>query len=247
MQITLKVWRQSGPSKPGQFKTYQVKANPHMSFLEMFDVLNESLTEKGEDPVAFDHDCREGVCGMCSMVINGRPHGPMNATTTCQLHMRSFRDGDEIVVEPFRAHAFPVIKDLAVDRSSFDRIQQAGGYISVNTGSAPDANAIPVGKDDAEAAFDYAQCIGCGACVAACPNASAMLFLGARVAHMQLLPQGRVEQPTRVRNMVAAMEAEGFGGCTNHGECSAACPKQISLDGISVLNSQFLRQAALPR
>ena len=247
MQINLRVWRQSSSGHSGAFRAYKVEANPDMSFLEMLDVLNERLVEQGEeDPIAFDHDCREGVCGMCSMVINGHPHGPRNGTTTCQLHMRSFRDGDEIVVEPWRAHAFPIIKDLVVDRSSFDRIMQAGGYVSVHTGSAPDANCIPIPKKDAEAAFDYAACIGCGACVAACPNASAMLFVSAKLTHLQLLPQGRVERTQRVRNLVSAMEQEGFGGCTNHGECSASCPKEISVDAIATLNREFLRAGLQP-
>ena len=246
MQISLKVWRQDGPNTAGGFKTYKVTANPDMSFLEMFDVLNEELASKGESQIAFDHDCREGVCGMCSMVINGRPHGPNDATTTCQLHMRSFKDGDEITVEPFRAKAFPLVRDLVVDRSAFDRIQQKGGYISANTGSAPDANSVLVGKDDAEKAFDYAQCIGCGACVAACPNASAMLFVGARVTHLQLLPQGRIERTQRVKSLVSQMDAEGFGGCTNHGECSQACPKEISLDAISILNKELIFAALRP-
>lgn len=246
MQISLKVWRQRSADQTGRFVEYQVKAAPEMSFLEMLDVLNEELETKGEEPVAFDHDCREGVCGMCSMVINGRPHGPMRATTTCQLHMRSFRDGDEITVEPWRATAFPVLRDLVVDRTAFDRILQSGGYISIPTGSAPDANSIPVPKDTAEEAFDYAQCIGCGACVAACPNASAMLFTSAKVTHLQLLPQGRVERMERVRKMVAAMDNEGFGGCTNHGECSAACPKEISIDGIAVLNRELIFSGLQP-
>lgn len=241
MQIKLKVWRQRGDKEAGRFVNYQVKADPDMSFLEMMDVLNEDLASKGEEPVAFDHDCREGVCGMCSMVINGRAHGPKKATTTCQLHMRSFKDGDSITVEPWRAKAFPVIRDLAVDRSAFDRIMQAGGYVSVATGSAPDANAIPIGKDSAEEAFDYAQCIGCGACVAACPNASAMLFTSAKVTHLQLLPQGQVERRSRVRNLVQTMDQEGFGSCTNHGECSAACPKEISVDGIATMNRELLK------
>ena len=213
----------------------------------MLDVLNERLTEEGKDPVAFDHDCREGICGSCAMVINGAPHGPRKGTTTCQLHMRSFKDGDEIDVEPFRAAAFPILKDLMVDRSAFDRIQRTGGYVSVNTGSAPDANAIPIGKADADEAFDYAACIGCGACVAACPNASAMLFVSAKVSHLALLPQGQVERVERVRKMVSAMDSEGFGGCTNHGECSAACPKEISVDAIAMLNREMVRALVSPR
>lgn len=241
MEITLKIWRQSGPKQPGYFETHKVEANPHMSFLEMFDVLNEQLLEQGKDPVAFDHDCREGICGACSMVIDGHPHGPRMGTTTCQLHMREYHDGAEITVEPWRASAFPIIKDLVVDRSSFDRIQRAGGYISINTGSAPEANSILIGKHESDKAFDYAACIGCGACVAACPNASAMLFTASKVAHLSLLPQGQIERQQRVRNMVEAMDAEGFGGCTYHGECSAACPKSISLDAIALLNREYIR------
>jgi succinate dehydrogenase / fumarate reductase iron-sulfur subunit len=241
MQITLKIWRQSGPKQPGYFEIHKVEANPHMSFLEMFDVLNEQLLEQGKDPVAFDHDCREGICGACSMVIDGHPHGPRMGTTTCQLHMREYHDGAEITVEPWRASAFPIIKDLVVDRSSFERIQQAGGYISVNTGAAPEANAILIGKHESDQAFDYAACIGCGACVAACPNASAMLFTASKVAHLSLLPQGQIERQQRVRNMVEAMDAEGFGGCTYHGECSAACPKSIGLDAIAMLNREYIR------
>lgn len=240
MDIKLKIWRQSGPKQAGFFEDHRVEADPHMSFLEMLDVLNEQLLEEGKDGVAFDHDCREGICGACSMVIDGNPHGPRAGTTACQLHMREYHDGDEIVIEPWRAAAFPIIKDLVVDRSAFDRIQHAGGYISVGTGSAPDANTIPIGKRESDEAFDYAACIGCGACVAACPNASAMLFVSSKVAHLSLLPQGKVERKTRVRKMVAAMDAEGFGGCTNHGECSAACPKSISVDAIALLNREYL-------
>jgi succinate dehydrogenase / fumarate reductase iron-sulfur subunit len=241
MDITLKIWRQSGPTQPGYFETHKVEANPHMSFLEMFDVLNERLLEQGKDPVAFDHDCREGICGACSMVVDGHPHGPRAGTTVCQLHMREYHDGAEITVEPWRASSFPIIKDLVVDRSALDRIQQAGGYISVNTGSAPEANSILVGKRESDEAFDYAACIGCGACVAACPNASAMLFTAAKVAHLALLPQGAIERQQRVRNMVEAMDAEGFGGCTYHGECSASCPASISLDAIALLNREYIR------
>jgi|SRR5690606_14386932 len=241
MKIRLKVWRQSSASDAGRFETHDVVVSEDMSFLEVFDVLNDDLIRQNKEPIAFDHDCREGICGMCSMVINGRPHGPQRATTTCQLHMRSFRDGDEVTVEPWRAKAFPVIKDLVVDRSAFDRIQQAGGYISVSTGSAPDANAIPIGKKAADTAFDYAACIGCGACVAACPNASAMLFVAAKVTHLVSLPQGQVERGERAVRMVSAMDAAGFGGCTNHGECEAACPKEIKLDGIGVLNRELIR------
>ena len=241
MDVKLKIWRQKGPEQSGFFEDHKVTANPHMSFLEMLDVLNEQLLAKGQEPVAFDHDCREGICGACSMVIDGKPHGPRKATTTCQLHMREYQDGAEIVIEPWRAKGFPIIKDLVVDRRAFDRIQQAGGYVSVGTGSAPDANALPIGKVEADQAFDYAACIGCGACVAACPNAAAMLFVSAKVAHLALLPQGQAERRTRVQNMVEAMDAEGFGACTNHGECSAACPKEISVDAIAWLNRDYIR------
>jgi succinate dehydrogenase / fumarate reductase iron-sulfur subunit len=241
MQITLKIWRQSGPTQPGYFETHKVEANPHMSFLEMFDVLNEHLLEQGKDPVAFDHDCREGICGACSMVVDGHPHGPRAGTTVCQLHMREYHDGAEITVEPWRASAFPIIKDLVVDRSALDRIQQAGGYICVHTGAAPEANSILVGKRESDEAFDYAACIGCGACVAACPNASAMLFTASKVAHLAKLPQGRIERQQRVTNMVEAMDAEGFGSCTYHGECSASCPASISLDAIALLNREYIR------
>lgn len=247
MKIKLNVWRQPGPNTSGAIKSYDIEVTEHMSFLEMFDVLNEMLVRNPdsypEGPVAFDHDCREGICGMCSMVIDGVPHGPNEATTTCQLHMRSYKSGDEITVEPFRAKAFPVIRDLVVDRTAFDRIQQAGGYVSVRTGAAPDANALPIGKADADEAFDYAACIGCGACVAACPNASAMLFVGAKVSHLAKLPQGEVERTGRVLRMVDTMDTEGFGGCTNHGECEAACPKTISLDAIAMLNTELARAA----
>jgi succinate dehydrogenase / fumarate reductase iron-sulfur subunit len=241
MQITLKIWRQSGPTQPGYFETHKVEANPHMSFLEMFDVLNKHLLEQGKDPVAFDHDCREGICGACSMVVDGHPHGPRAGTTVCQLHMREYHDGAEITVEPWRASAFPIIKDLVVDRSALDRIQQAGGYICVHTGAAPEANSILVGKRESDEAFDYAACIGCGACVAACPNASAMLFTASKVAHLAKLPQGRIERQQRVTNMVEAMDAEGFGSCTYHGECSASCPASISLDAIALLNREYIR------
>ena len=244
MDIKLKIWRQKGPKAPGHFEDHRVEVEADMSFLEMLDVLNEHLLEDGKEPVAFDHDCREGICGACSMVVNGYPHGPRKGTTVCQLHMREYADGDEIVIEPWRAKAFPVIKDLVVDRSAFDRIQAAGGYVSVSTGAAPDANAIPIGKRSADEAFDYAACIGCGACVAACPNASAMLFTSAKVAHLSLLPQGQVERRKRVANMIATMDAEGFGACTNHGECSAACPKSISVDGIALLNREYMRAGA---
>jgi succinate dehydrogenase / fumarate reductase iron-sulfur subunit len=237
MNLTLKVWRQPNGKTPGQFATYQAAdISPDMSFLEMLDVVNEKLILDGTEPVAFDHDCREGICGMCSLMINGVAHGPKEAITTCQLHMRSFSDGDTITIEPWRSQAFPIIKDLAVDRSSFDRIIQAGGYISASTGSAPDANSIPVPKVNADQAFDAAACIGCGACVAACPNGSAMLFTGAKITHLGLLPQGQTERHQRVVNMVAQMDREGFGNCTNIGECSAVCPKEISLDTIAQLN-----------
>lgn len=241
MKITLKVWRQKNSQDAGKFETYHLdNISPDMSFLEMFDVLNEKLIIEGKEPVAFDHDCREGICGMCSMYINGRPHGPLRGVTTCQLHMRSFKDGDTIVVEPWRATAFPVIKDLIVDRSAFDRIIQAGGYISVNTGSAPDANTIPVPKENADKAFLAAACIGCGACVAACKNASAMLFVSAKVSQFALLPQGQVERKQRVLNMVKQMDKEGFGNCTNTGACEAECPKNISLENIARMNREYL-------
>ena len=242
MKLKLNVWRQKNAATPGQFVSYSAnEVSRDMSFLEMLDVLNEELMGKGQDPIAFDHDCREGICGSCSMVINGRPHGPQKNTTACQLHMRQFNDGDEITIEPWRAKAFPVIKDLAVDRSAFDRIIQAGGYVSVATGNAPDGNAILIPKENADRAFDAAACIGCGACVAACPNASAMLFTSAKVAHLALLPQGQPERMERVRKMVAAMDAEDFGGCTNHGECEAACPKGISLENIALMNRDFVK------
>jgi len=242
MKLTLRIWRQKDGKAAGKLETYKLDAvSPDMSFLEMLDVLNEQLTKSGGDPVSFDHDCREGICGACSMVINGRPHGPRKATTTCQLHMRSFKDGDTITIEPWRAAPFPVIKDLSVSRQSFDRIIAAGGFVSINTGSTVDGNATPIGKTDADEAMDYAQCIGCGACVAACPNAAAMLFTGAKVAHLVKLPQGQVERAGRVRNMVAQMDLEGFGSCTNHGECSEACPKEIPFDAIVMLNREYMR------
>lgn len=241
MNLTLKVWRQKDRNDAGGFETYNVNdVSSEMSFLEMFDVLNEKLIAEGKEPIAFDHDCREGICGMCSMVINGRPHGPWKATTTCQLHMREYQDGDTIVVEPWRANAFPVLKDLVVDRSSFDRIIQAGGYISINTGNAVDGNAIPVEKDKADDAFAAAACIGCGACVAACKNSSAMLFLSAKVSHLSLLPQGEPERKQRVVNMVAQMDKEGFGSCTNTYSCEAECPKEISVVNIARLNREYL-------
>ncbi|MCU0494189.1 MAG: succinate dehydrogenase/fumarate reductase iron-sulfur subunit [Chloroflexaceae bacterium] len=239
MKLTLRVWRQKNRMSPGRFATYNVDASPDMSFLEMLDVLNEDLIMKGEDPVAFDHDCREGICGTCGLMINGVAHGP-EQTTTCQLHMRSFKDGDEITIEPWRAKPFPVLKDLMVDRGSFDRVIQSGGYISVSTGSAPEANATPVPKDFADKSMDAAACIGCGACVAACPNASAMLFGGAKIAHLGFLPQGQAERSQRVLKMVEKMDEEGFGSCTNIGECSAVCPKEISLDVIARMNRDLI-------
>lgn len=242
MNLTLKVWRQKNPKSAGKLETYQVKnISSEMSFLEMFDVLNEQLILEGKEPIAFDHDCREGICGMCSMFINGQAHGPWQQNTTCQLHMRAFKDGDTIVVEPWRSKAFPVIKDLVVDRSSFDRIIQAGGYISVNTGNAVDANAIPIDKKDADYAFMAAACIGCGACVATCKNGSAMLFVGAKVSQLALLPQGAPERESRVLNMVAQMDKEGFGNCTNTYACEAECPKGISIANIARLNSEYLK------
>ena len=248
MRITFKVWREN-EVRTG-FVSYDIDASEHMSFLEALDVVNEMLIREHdkypEGPIAFDHDCREGICGMCSMVINGQPHGPRKATTACQLHMREFSDGDTITVEPWRAKAFPVVKDLVVDRTAMEEIQRAGGYCSVHTGSAPDANAIPIGKELADEAFDYAACIGCGACVAACPNASAMLFVGAKVAHLALLPQGQVERGQRVTGMVAAHDEAGFGGCTNHEECEAACPKEISVDAIATLNVELMKAALRP-
>jgi succinate dehydrogenase / fumarate reductase, iron-sulfur subunit len=241
MNLTLKVWRQKNSREKGRFETYEVKdISSEMSFLEMFDVLNERLIHEGKDPVAFDHDCREGICGSCSMYINGRPHGPWKANTVCQLHMRAYKDGDTIVVEPWRADAFPVIKDLVVDRSAFDRIIQAGGFISVNTGNAVDANAIPIEKEKADTAFAAAACIGCGACVAACKNSSAMLFLSAKVSHLALLPQGDPERKTRVLNMVAQMDKENFGSCTFTEACEAVCPKEISVANISRLNKEYM-------
>lgn len=241
MNLTLKIWRQKNATSKGKFVTYKVSdISANSSFLEMMDVLNESLVLKGDDPVAFDHDCREGICGACSMYINGRPHGPDKAVTTCQLHMRRFNDGDTIVIEPWRARPFPVLKDLIVDRSAFDKIIQAGGYVSVNTGGVPDANAIPVSKVNADLSMDAAACIGCGACVAACKNASAMLFVSAKVSQFALLPQGRTEAAERVQAMVAEMDNLGFGNCTNTGACEAECPKEISISNIARMNREFL-------
>jgi succinate dehydrogenase / fumarate reductase, iron-sulfur subunit len=240
MNLKLKVWRQKDAKSEGKIVAYDAKGiSPDMSFLEMIDVVNEDMIKKGEDPIAFDHDCREGICGACSMYINGRAHGPKEGITTCQLHMRSFKDGDTIVIEPWRAKPFPVIKDLIVNRSSFDRIVQAGGFISVNTGGVPDANAIPVPKTDSDKAFDAATCIGCGACVAACKNASAMLFVSAQVAKFALLPQGKIEREARVENMVDQMNEEGFGSCTNTGACSIECPKLIGQENIALLNREY--------
>ena len=241
MNLTLKVWRQKNKNTEGSFETYSLTGiSPDMSFLEMIDVLNEQLVHENKEPIAFDHDCREGICGSCSMHINGRPHGPLKGVATCQLHMRSFSDGDTIVVEPWRAAAFPVLKDLVVDRSSFDRIISAGGFISVNTGNARDANSLPIAKDDADEAFMAAACIGCGACVAACKNSSAMLFTSAKVSQLALLPQGQAERKIRAEKMVAQMDSEGFGSCTNTGACSAECPKEISMENIARLNREYL-------
>lgn len=242
MNLILKIWRQKGPKDTGKMVDYQVSdISEHMSFLEMMDVLNEQLIADGEEPVAFDHDCREGICGSCSMYINGEAHGPSKGTTTCQLHMRSFKSGDTIYIEPWRAKAFPVIKDLVVDRSAFDRIQQAGGFISVNTsGNTQDANSLPIPKENADMAMDAATCIGCGACVATCKNSSAMLFVGAKVSQYALLPQGQVERATRVQNMVKQMDEEGFGNCTNTGACEVECPKGISLTNIARMNREYL-------
>mgnify|MGYP001205147928 CR=1 FL=1 len=242
MELKLKIWRQKNATERGLFVDYTVSdISPDSSFLEMMDVLNEELIKKGEEPVAFDHDCREGICGQCGMYINGRPHGPDELITTCQLHMRKFNDGDTIVIEPWRARAFPVIKDLVVDRSAFDKLIQESGYISVNTGNAPDANSIPVSKEKADLSMDAATCIGCGACVAACKNASAMLFVSAKVSHLALLPQGRVEAKERANRMVAKMDALGFGNCTNTGACEAECPKGIKLTNIARLNREYYK------
>ncbi len=248
MRLTLNVWRQKDAKSTGKLVTYDAPGiSPDMSFLEMLDVVNERMILKGEDPIAFDNDCREGICGMCSIVINGYPHGPRRGTTVCQLHMRSFKDGDTITLEPWRATPFPVVKDLIVDRSSFDRIIQAGGFISVSTGSAPDGNTLPVQKSCSDRAMDAAACIGCGACAAVCPNGSAMLFVAAKVSHLALLPQGQPERYERVLSMVAQMDAEGFGTCTNHGECSRVCPKEIKQEFIAQLNRDFFKASLLSR
>ncbi len=242
MNLTLHVWRQPSPRAKGDFRTYEAAGiSPTMSFLDMLDLVNERITQEGEEPIAFEHDCREGICGSCGMMINGVAHGPQKLITACQLHMRSFSDGDEIWIEPFRADSFPVMKDLVVDRAALDRVIEAGGYISVRTGSAPDANAVPIPKPHADRAFDAAACIGCGACVAACPNASAMLFTAAKAAHLSYLPQGQTERYERAAGMVTAHDEEGFGNCTNHGACQEACPKGISVEYISRLNRDFLR------
>jgi succinate dehydrogenase / fumarate reductase, iron-sulfur subunit len=242
MTINLKVWRQKNASTPGKLTDYKLDGvSEHMSFLEMFDHLNEQLMKKGEEPVEFDHDCREGICGSCNMMIDGQAHGPQKGTAACQLHMRHYKNGDTIVVEPWRATAFPMIKDLVVDRSAFDRIQAAGGYVTVNTGAAPDANAIPIRKEDADLAFDYAACIGCGACVAACPNASASLFTAAKVSQFAHLPQGEPERKRRVVRMVEQMEKEGFGDCSNFGECEAVCPKEISIQSIAEMRREYMK------
>ena len=247
LTLTLNIWRQSGTDAAGEFETHSLEASPAMSFLEMLDVVNENLQREGREPIAFDHDCREGICGMCSLVINGKPHGPESETTTCQLHMRSFNDGDVIWIEPFRAKAFPVLRDLIIDRSPLDRIIQAGGYVSVNTGAPQDANALPIPKQNADLAMDAAACIGCGACVAACPNAAAMLFTAAKVSQLALLPQGAPERESRALGMVEQMETEGFGHCTNHYECMAACPKGISTDNIARMNREYVRASILSR
>ena len=242
MNIKLKVWRQLNSDTKGSFYSYDVEnVLEDMSFFEMLDMLNNELIQKNESPIAFDHDCREGICGTCGVVINGRAHGPLNGVTTCQLHMRSFNDGDTLIVEPWRAKSFPIVKDLVVNRSSFDRIMESGGYISVKTGGAPDANAMPIFKDNADEAFDSATCIGCGACVAACKNSSAMLFVGAKINQYAQLPQGQVEHSKRVQNMVSKMDSEGFGSCTNTGACEADCPKEISIDNIVKLNKEYLK------
>jgi succinate dehydrogenase / fumarate reductase iron-sulfur subunit len=244
INLTLKIWRQNGPEDRGSWEIFPAKdISTEASFLEMLDVVNEQLAVSGKEPIAFDHDCREGICGMCGCAVNGRPHGPDRETTLCQLHMRRFNDGDTLVIEPYRARAFPVIKDLVVDRSAYDKVIQAGGFISANTGQAQDANALPVPRHDAEASMDAAACIGCGACVAACPNASAMLFVSAKVSHLALLPQGRPEAARRALNMVATMDAQGFGNCTNHKECEVECPKGITIGNIARLNREFIKAA----
>ena len=248
LNLTLRVWRQPGPDAKGQLVTYRAEnISPDMSFLEMLDVVNEGLITQGADPIAFDSDCREGICGTCGMVVNGIPHGPDRGSTVCQLHMRRFRDGDSITIEPWRARAFPVLKDLVVDRTAFDRIICAGGYISENVGSAPDGNAIPIARDLAERAMDVAQCIGCGACVAACKNASAALFTAAKIAHLGLLPQGQTERPRRVLRMVEQMDSEGFGSCSNEGECEAVCPKEIRIEAIARMNRDYLKARLFAR
>ncbi|MDP1900303.1 MAG: succinate dehydrogenase/fumarate reductase iron-sulfur subunit [Rubrivivax sp.] len=248
INLTLQVWRQKSAQSDGKFVEYPAKnISPDMSFLEMLDVVNEGLIHKGDEPIAFDHDCREGICGTCGMVVSGRPHGPKERTTTCQLHMRSFKDGDNLTIEPWRAEAFPVIRDLVVDRGAFDRIIAAGGFVSVPTGSPQDANALPVPKENADLAMDAAACIGCGACVAACPNASAMLFVSAKISQLALLPQGQPERYHRVRDMIAQMDAEGFGTCTNHGECEAACPKGIKMENIARMNRDFIVASLISR
>ena len=247
MKLTLHVWRQKDAQTQGKMVDYTLdNVSEDMSFLEMMDVLNQQIIEAGDEPIAFDHDCREGICGMCSMVINGQPHGPQQGTTTCKLHMRSFKDGDSIYIEPFRAKGFPVVRDLMVDRSAFDRIIQSGGFVSVGTGAAPDGNAIPIRKEEADEAFNAATCIGCGACVASCKNASAMLFVSAKIAQLDRLPQGKVESKERVRSMVAQMDEEGFGNCTNTGACSAECPKGISLENIARMNRLYLQSSVSP-
>ena len=248
MKLNLRIWRQKDAAADGAIETYELEGvSTDMSFLEMLDILNEKLIREGQEPVAFDHDCREGVCGCCGAVVNGQVHGPDEETTLCQLHMRRFRDGDTVQIEPWRSKAFPVIRDLVVDRTALDGIQQAGGYVSVDTGSAPDANILPVPKPDAERAFDYAECIGCGGCVAACPNGAAMLFTAAKVAHLATLPQGKVERDQRVLSMVTQMDDEGFGACTNHYECTAACPKGVPIDAISTMNREYLKATFLSR
>ncbi len=248
INLTLKVWRQGGPAAPGHLETYKAENIPtDASFLEMLDIQNERLTLEGQEPIAFDHDCREGICGMCGSVVNGRPHGPQKETTLCQLHMRHFQDGDTVVIEPFRARAYPIVKDLVVDRGALDQIIMAGGFISVNTGQAPEANSLPVSKENADLAMDAAACIGCGACIAACPNAAAMLFTSAKISQFALLPHGRPEAAKRALSMLAQMDAQGFGNCTNHKECEMECPKGISISNIARLNREWLKAALLSR